>query len=161
MPVGDERKSATDMPVESGPAPVEGRDKVVEEAKVEIRSDLDIIVARQKGRALAAALEFSPSELTLVATAISELARNIVQYAKRGDILLRWIERGGLRGIMVRACDRGPGIEDIQRVLQGGYSTSRSLGLGLSGVKRLMDEFEIDSRLGWGTQVTVRKWVKR
>ncbi|HKW87297.1 MAG TPA: anti-sigma regulatory factor [Candidatus Acidoferrales bacterium] len=160
MPVDDERKSI-DTPVEAGPAPVDSREKVIEEAKVEIKSDLDIIVARQKGRALAAALEFSPSELTLVATSISELARNIVQYAKRGDVTLRWIERGGLRGILVRACDRGPGIEDVQRVLQGGYSTSRSLGLGLSGVRRLMDEFEIDSRVGWGTQVTVRKWVKR
>lgn len=160
MPVDDERKFV-DTPVETGPPTMESREKVIEEAKVEIRSDLDIIVARQKGRALAAALEFSPSELTLVATAISELARNIVLYAKRGDVTLRWIERGGLRGIMVRACDRGPGIEDVQRVLQGGYSTSRSLGLGLSGVRRLMDEFEIDTRVGWGTQVTVRKWVKR
>lgn len=158
--MNDERKFI-DTPVETGPATVESRDKVVEEAKIEIRSDLDIIMARQKGRSLAAALEFSPSELTLVATAISELARNIVMYAKRGEVTLRWIERGGLRGILVRACDRGPGIEDVQRVLQGGYSTSRSLGLGLSGVRRLMDEFEIDSRPGWGTQVTVRKWVKR
>ena len=147
--------------VETSPPSVENREKVIDETKVEIKSDLDIISARQKGRALAGALEFSPSELTLIATAISELARNIVLYAKRGDVTLRWIERGGLRGILVCASDRGPGIEDVQRVLQGGYSTSRSLGLGLSGVKRLMDEFEIDTKPGAGTQVTVRKWVKR
>jgi serine/threonine-protein kinase RsbT len=160
MPVENEPKY-TGHPVETSPASAESREKVVDETLVEIKSDLDIIAARQKGRALAAALEFSPSELTLIATAISELARNIVLYAKRGDVTLRWIERGGLRGILVRASDRGPGIEDVHRVLQGGYSTSRSLGLGLSGVKRLMDEFEIDSKPGSGTRVTVRKWVKR
>jgi serine/threonine-protein kinase RsbT len=160
MPVENESQYAGRL-VETSPAAAESREKVVDETLVEIKSDLDIIAARQKGRALAAALEFSPSELTLIATAISELARNIVLYAKRGDVTLRWIERGGMRGILVRASDRGPGIEDVHRVLQGGYSTSRSLGLGLSGVKRLMDEFEIDSKPGAGTRVTVRKWVKR
>lgn len=160
MPVENERKSIG-HPVETSPASVENREKVIDETKVEIKSDLDIIAARQKGRALAAALEFSPSELTLIATAISELARNIVLYAKKGEIVLRLIERGELRGILVRACDHGPGISDIRRALQGGYSTSRSLGLGLSGVRRLMDEFEIESKVGSGTKVTVRKWNRR
>lgn len=137
-----------------------GRDLVIAEAAVQIHGDTDIVAARQKGRMLAATLGFSSSELTLIATAISELARNIVQYAKQGEIILRLVERGGQRGIMVRAKDQGPGIPDIRRVLQGGFSTSRSLGLGLAGVRRLMDEFEIESRIGFGTTVTARKWKR-
>jgi len=136
------------------------RDIVVTEAAVQILGDTDIVGARQKGRTLAATLGFSSSELTLIATAISELARNIVQYAKQGEIILRLVERGGQRGIMVRAKDQGPGIPDIRRALQGGFSTSRSLGLGLAGVRRLMDEFEIESRIGFGTTVTARKWKR-
>ncbi|HEV2489087.1 MAG TPA: anti-sigma regulatory factor [Candidatus Acidoferrales bacterium] len=146
---------------EVSPTIVHPRDHVLAEAKVVIGGDTDIVSVRQKGREMAATLEFSPSELTLIATAISELARNIVLYAKKGEIALRLIERGELRGILVHACDHGPGIPDIRRVLQGGYSTSRSLGLGLSGVRRLMDEFEIESKVGSGTRVTVRKWNKR
>ena len=107
------------------------RDRVVEEIAVRINEDTDIVSARQKGRVLAATLGFSSSELTLIATAISELARNIVLYAKQGEIVLRVLERGEQRGVMVRACDQGPGIPDIRRALQGGFSTSRSLGLGL------------------------------
>lgn len=137
------------------------RDHVIEEVRVSIGGDTDIVSVRQKGREMAATLEFSPSELTLIATSISELARNIVLYAKKGEIVLRLIERGELRGIVIHASDSGPGIPDIRRVLQGGYSTSRSLGLGLSGVKRLMDEFEIESKVGSGTKVTVRKWNRR
>lgn len=130
------------------------------EVLVPISVDLDIVAARQKGRAMAAELGFSASELTLIATAISELARNIVQYAKRGEIRLQPLERGSQRGILIRAADQGPGIADLRRVLQGGYSTSRSLGLGLSGVRRLMDEFEIDSKPGHGTTVIARKWAR-
>jgi serine/threonine-protein kinase RsbT len=137
------------------------RDRVVEETNVAVESDTDIVTARQRGRALAAKLGFSSSELTLIATAISELARNIILYAKRGKITLRLIERGDQGGIVVRACDQGPGIPDIRRVLQGGFSTSRSLGLGLSGVKRLMDEFEIESKVGSGTSVIARKWKRK
>lgn len=137
-----------------------GRDLVVAEAAVQIQGDTDIVAARQKGRMLAATLGFSSSELTLIATAISELARNIVQYAKQGEIILRSVERGGQRGIMVRAKDQGPGIPDIRRALQGGFSTLRSLGLGLAGVRRLMDEFEVESRVGFGTTVTARKWKR-
>lgn len=135
-----------------------GRDRVLEEIAVQIHCDTDIVAARQKGRVLAASLGFSSSELTLIATAISELARNIVLYAKQGEIVLRLYERGEQRGVMVRARDKGPGIPDIRRALQGGFSTSRSLGLGLPGVRRLMDEFEIESRVGHGTTVTARKW---
>lgn len=137
-----------------------GRDRVLEEIAVSIHGDTDIVSARQKGRVLAATVGFSSSELTLIATAISELARNIVLYAKQGEIMLRVLERGEQRGVMVRARDQGPGIPDIRRALQGGFSTSRSLGLGLPGVRRLMDEFEIESRVGQGTTVTARKWKR-
>lgn len=137
-----------------------GKDHVLEEVAVHIQSDTDIVAARQKGRVLASRLGFTSSELTLIATAISELARNIVLYAKHGEIVLRLCERGDQRGLMVRAHDQGPGIPDIRRALQGGFSTSRSLGLGLPGVRRLMDELEIESRVGYGTTVTARKWKR-
>jgi serine/threonine-protein kinase RsbT len=131
---------------------------VIDETRVPIRSDLDILSARQKGRALAAELGFSSSSLTLVATAISELARNIVLYARRGEIVLARIEADGRSGIVVTARDEGPGIPDINLAMQSGYSTSGSLGLGLPGVRRLMDEFEIVSELRKGTTVTAKKW---
>ena len=102
---------------------------------------------------------FSDTDLTLIATAISELARNIVLYAKSGEIALKAVQQGDKRGIAVTAVDDGPGIPDISRALQDGYSTSRSLGLGLPGVRRLMDEFEITSEVSRGTTVTVKKWA--
>ena len=130
------------------------------EVAIPVDCDLDIISARKKGRELAAQLGFSPSDLTLIATAISELARNILLYAKRGQIILRLITAGSVRGLAITACDKGPGISDVRRALQDGYSTSRSLGLGLPGVRRLMDDFEIESVVNGGTTVTVKKWKK-
>ncbi len=129
------------------------------EVIVPISSDLDVVAARQKGRALATELGFSGTDLTLIATAISEVARNIVAYAKRGEIILSPTELGGRRGIMVVARDAGPGIPDIGLALQDGYSTVHSLGLGLSGAKRLMDEFDLVSEVGKGTTVTMKKWT--
>jgi serine/threonine-protein kinase RsbT len=126
--------------------------------RVPISSDADIVTARQQGRALGAELGFSSTDLTLVATAISELARNIVLYAGRGEVTLKLVEKGARRGIVLAARDQGPGITDIARVLRGGYSTSGGLGLGLSGVRRVMDEFEIVSEVGRGTTVTAKKW---
>jgi serine/threonine-protein kinase RsbT len=126
--------------------------------RVPIASDADLIVARQKGRELAALLGFSSSDLTLIATGISELARNIISYAKRGEISLGIVKDHHKQGIVVEAHDKGPGIPDIARAMQDGYSTSGGLGLGLSGVKRLMDEFEIVSQFGQGTTVKVKKW---
>ncbi len=123
-----------------------------------IRSDQDIVVARQQGRNLAGELGFSAVDATLVATAISELARNIVVYAKEGHITLRTIQAASRRGIEVVASDKGPGITDIRQALRDGFSTSGSLGLGLPGVRRLMDEFEVVSEPGQGTCVTVKKW---
>ena len=126
--------------------------------RVPITSDQDIVAARQKGRALATALGFSSGDSTLIATAISELARNIVSYAKRGEILVKAIQNSTRNGILVVARDEGPGIADVQQALRDGFSTSGSLGLGLPGVRRLMDEFEIDSGAERGTTVTVKKW---
>jgi serine/threonine-protein kinase RsbT len=128
------------------------------ETTVMIASDGDIVTARQQCRALALQLGFAPTDATLVATAVSELARNIVLYAKRGDIILEPLEHLGRRGILVIARDDGPGIPDIQRAASGGCSTSGSPGLGLRGVKRLMDEFEIVSMAGRGTTVSVKKF---
>ena len=130
------------------------------ESSIPVRSDADIVLARQKGRELAAALGFRPTDLTLIATAISELARNIVLYAKRGRIVLKGVERGSRRGIMVVARDDGPGIPNVAQALQSGFSTSGGLGLGLPGVKRLTDEFDIESAAGRGTTVTVKKWLR-
>jgi serine/threonine-protein kinase RsbT len=125
---------------------------------VSIFSDADIVLARQKARQLASGLGFSATELAVIATAVSELARNIVLYARHGEVLLRLVEQGGRRGIVVTARDDGPGIPDVARAMQSGYSTSGSLGLGLPGVKRLMDEFELVTEVGKGTRVTVKKW---
>ena len=131
---------------------------MTDETRVPIRSDLDILAARQKGRAMAAELGFSAGSLTLIATAISELARNIVLYARRGEIILGRVEEDGRSGIVVTARDDGPGIPDIGLAMRSGYSTSGSLGLGLPGVRRLMDEFEIASEIRKGTVVTAKKW---
>ena len=128
-----------------------------DEIKVPIHTDQDIVTARQKGRSLAAEVNFSKLEATLIATAISELARNIVTYAKKGEIRLRVIN--GLRcGIQVIAHDEGPGIADVELALRDGFSTSGSLGMGLPGVRRLVDEFRIVSEQNRGTTVTVSKW---
>jgi serine/threonine-protein kinase RsbT len=129
------------------------------ETCIPIASDLDIVRARQAGRTEAAKLGFSSTDLTLIATAISELARNIVMYAKTGEIIVRLLRSPEKPGIVVIARDKGPGILDIRQTLQDGFSTSRSLGLGLPGVRRLMDEFEIESQVGQGTIVTVKKWA--
>lgn len=131
----------------------------VAETCIPIESDLDIVQARQTGRTEASKLGFSSTDLTLIATAISELARNIVMYAKKGEIVVRLVQSAEKRGIVVIARDKGPGIADIRQTLQDGFSTSRSLGLGLPGVRRLMDEFEIESQVGLGTVVTIKKWT--
>jgi serine/threonine-protein kinase RsbT len=127
---------------------------------VAIRSDQDIVVARQKGRSLAIALEFSSGDATLIATAISELARNIVSYATAGEIRLKAINGSARCGIQIIACDDGPGIADVEQALRDGFSTSGSLGLGLPGVRRLVDEFHIQSAKDRGTTVTIRKWKR-
>jgi serine/threonine-protein kinase RsbT len=131
---------------------------IVDEVRVSIDCDADIVTARQKGRELASRCGFPTTDLAVIATAISELARNIVRYALHGEIVLRLVEDHPKRGVEVVATDDGPGIPDLGRAMQDGYSTSGGLGLGLPGTRRLMDEFEITSDFGKGTRVTVRRW---
>ena len=125
---------------------------------IAIASDKDILEARQRGRALALQLGFSVGETALIATAISELARNIVSYAGHGMVTLRQGSAAGRVNLTIIAVDHGPGIVDVALALRDGYSSSGGLGLGLPGVRRLMDEFEIVSEPGRGTTITVRKW---
>ena len=128
-----------------------------DEIRVPIRSDGDIVAARQAVRELAARVGFSPTELTLVATAVSEIARNIVRFAAPGEIVVELLEEPR-PGVQVVARDTGPGIPDVAQALADGYSTYDGLGLGLPGARRLMDEFEVVSEMGRGTTVTMRKW---
>jgi serine/threonine-protein kinase RsbT len=131
---------------------------VDEELRIPIASEGDIVIARQQGRTLAGQLGASRGAMTLVASAISELARNIVQYAREGEIVLSMVEESR-RGIQIVARDHGPGIPDLELAMRDGYSTGGSLGLGLPGARRLMDEFAIDSEVGKGTTVLMRKWL--
>lgn len=126
--------------------------------KVRIASDADVIEARRAGRALGQNLDFSSTDLVVVPTAISELARNILRYAGRGEIIITELRAGWRTGIEVVAADSGPGIVDVALALQDGYSSSGSLGLGLPGVRRLADEFEVQSTPGEGTVVRIVKW---
>jgi len=131
---------------------------VVDELLVPIASDVDVVTARQQGRSVAADAGFSSGDQTVIAAAISELARNILMYARRGEIALTVISNGDRQGVVVIARDQGPGIPDVGRALQDGYSTSGGLGLGLPGARRLMDEFDVSSVVGQGTTVTMKKW---
>jgi serine/threonine-protein kinase RsbT len=131
------------------------------ESRIAIESDADVVTARQRARELAADLELSSTDQTLLATAISEVARNITTYAKRGEVSVSIVdEADGRRGIRVVASDNGPGIEDIDRALQDGYTTGGGLGLGLPGARRLVDDFHIESAPGRGTTVTLVKWSR-
>jgi serine/threonine-protein kinase RsbT len=125
---------------------------------VPIAADVDVVTARLRGRELAAQAGFSSGDQTVVAAAISEIARNILMYAKRGEISLNVVTNGDRQGVVVVASDQGPGIRDVARAMQDGYSTSGGLGLGLPGAKRLMDDFEVASLVGQGTTVTMKKW---
>lgn len=130
------------------------------EARVEINATIDIVTARQKGRTLALELGFESGDVTLVAAAISELARNILDHAKSGQIRLSAVHVGNKRGLVVTAEDHGPGIPDVNQAMQYGYSTRKGLGVGLPGAKWLMDEFDIVSEIGRGTTVIMKKWVR-
>ena len=126
---------------------------------IPIVSDVDIVEARMAARTLATFAGFTGADLVMIATAVSEVARNILEYAKRGEVVVAVIQRGDRRGLEVLARDQGPGIADVSRAMQDGFSTSRGLGLGLPGSRRLMDDFELESRIGQGTTVTMRKWL--
>jgi serine/threonine-protein kinase RsbT len=131
------------------------------EERIAIESDADVVTARQRARELAAELELSTTDQTLLATAISEVARNITTYAIRGEVVLSIVhDNGGREGIRVVARDDGPGIEDIGLALQDGYTSGGGLGLGLPGARRLVDEFDIESAPSEGTTVTLVKWSR-
>ena len=130
------------------------------EVRVSIEREADIVLARQAGRRLAASLGFSTTDQTLIATAISEVARNIVVYAQHGEIVLTQTTDAGRVGIQVIATDQGPGIDNKDLAMRDGYSTKNSLGLGLPGARRLMDDFALDSEIGRGTTVTMKKWKR-
>jgi len=126
--------------------------------RVRIGRDADVVVARQNGREVAAPVGFSATDCTIIATAISEVARNIVKFAGRGEVTIEVVHDDDRDGVRVVARDAGPGIPDVARALEDGYSTYEGLGLGLPGCRRLMDDFEIDSKIGEGTTVTMTKW---
>ncbi|MEU8897560.1 anti-sigma regulatory factor [Nocardia sp. NPDC048505] len=126
---------------------------------IAIKVSGDIVIARQAGRELAERLGFSLTDRTMISTAISEIARNITSYAGSGEIRLMVDERDGKQALVVQAEDQGPGIRDIARALDDGYSTGRGLGLGLPGARRLMDRLVIDSAPGRGTLIEMWKWV--
>jgi serine/threonine-protein kinase RsbT len=131
-----------------------------DEVRVRITTDDDIVTARQEGRRLSSELGFSSTDLTLIATAISEVARNIRLYAEQGDVQLKLVRERGREGILVVARDKGPGIPDVERAMRDGYSSGGGSGLGLPGARRLMDEFEIRSKPGRGVTVTMKKWTR-
>lgn len=130
------------------------------ESYVKIITEWDIVAARQLGRNIAKELEFGTVDQARITTAISELARNIYLYAGQGEIRIERLNEFGKRGIKVIAADNGPGIQDIRKVMEDGYSTSGGLGAGLPGVKRLMDEFDITSSLEEGTIIKTVKWIR-
>jgi serine/threonine-protein kinase RsbT len=132
----------------------------VREAHISINQDVNVLVASQHGRTLAAMLGFTEVGQAAVAIAISEVARNILNYAGQGDMVLCPIEQDARQGISVVAWDQGPGIPDVNRAMQDGYTTGKGLGLGLPGAKRLMDEFEIVSEVGKGTTIMMKKWKR-
>jgi len=137
-----------------------GASTVGDDLRCLIAADTDVVQARQVGRELAAEVGFSAGDQTVIAAAISEIARNILMYAKRGEVRFTKVVDGTRQGLIVVAEDDGPGIRDVSRAMQDGYSTSGGLGLGLPGARRLMDEFEVVSAPGQGTRITMRKWKR-
>jgi serine/threonine-protein kinase RsbT len=127
---------------------------------VRVLVDIDIVTARHRGREIARDLGMSLSDQTIVATAISELARNIITYGEGGEVWLCRLTQGGRVGLEVVATDSGPGIADLSNAMRDGFSTGKSFGLGLPGVRRLMDEFQLDSTPGEGTTVKAVKWLR-
>lgn len=125
---------------------------------IKIETESDIVSARQVGRNMSRQLGFGTIMQSRMATSISELARNIYLYAGKGTITISPIERKGAIGLQITAIDAGPGIPDIRKALEDGYTTSGALGAGLPGVRRMMDEFDIQSAPGEGTRVIIAKW---
>ena len=135
----------------------QSRDDVV---RIPITRDADIVAARQSARELAAQAGMQGTNLTLLATAVSEVARNIVRFTDGGEIVVEIVEQDGRRGVQIVARDSGPGIPDVDKAMSDGFSTYAGLGLGLPGARRLMDEFAVVSEPGRGTTVTMTRWCK-
>ena len=132
-----------------------------QESVIPIESDADVVIARQRARAMASELELTSTDQTLLATAISEVARNITAYARRGEVVLSVIrDDSGRQGIQVVARDDGPGIENVELALQDGFTSGGGLGLGLPGARRLVHEFYIETAPGRGTKVTLVMWER-
>jgi len=130
----------------------------VVDACVPIREDSDVVAARSAGRSVAEHGGFGGSDITMIATAISELARNILKYAREGEIVVEGVQQNGRAGVSVIARDEGPGIADVGQAMTDGFSTGAGLGHGLGGTRRLVDEFDLDTAPGRGTTVTVVRW---
>ena len=133
---------------------------MADEIRVAIRTDADVVTARQEARTMGSRLGFSSTDLTLLATAISEVARNITTYAGEGEVLLRVLDQDGRQGIEVLATDEGPGIDDVELAMQDGFTTGNGLGLGLPGTRRLVDDFSLQTTPGAGTTVRLVKWIR-
>lgn len=129
------------------------------EIKVSITKELDVARAAGSAMAFAGTIGFAKTQQYIISTAVSELARNIFLYALKGEIKMKVLQRGQQKGIQIIAQDSGPGIKDVAKAMQDHFSTSAGLGLGLPGVKRLMDEFGIDDKCRVGTKITIRKWL--
>ncbi len=127
---------------------------------VDVRNEWDIVSARQLGRDLSKELGFSSVDQARITTAISELARNIYLYAGKGKVCIEPVKDVNRSGLQIIASDTGPGIQDIRKVMQDGFTTSGGLGAGLPGVKRLMDEFSINSSVDIGTEILITKWLR-
>jgi serine/threonine-protein kinase RsbT len=125
---------------------------------IHLRVDADVVKARQSVRAMCAELGFSLVDQTKMVTAASELARNTIVHGRGGTVSLELIEDGARKGVRLQFEDQGPGIPDIARALQDGYTTGKGMGLGLPGSRRLVNEFDVTSELGVGTRVTVVRW---
>ena len=129
--------------------------------RLAVREEADVAVARSRARELALRQGLGEVAASALATAVSEVARNIVVHARGGEVLLEAVEEGGRRGVVIVARDEEPGIRDVERAMEDGYSTARGLGLGLSSARRLVDEFTLVSAVGDGTTVTLKKWGPR
>ncbi len=132
----------------------------MDEQMVKVKDDTDIIHTRSIVRQMAVEIGFSELDQTRITTAISELARNIIVHANCGEVIIREVQKGGRKGLEIICKDDGPGIVDIDQAMREGYTTSGGLGIGMTGARRLMDEFHVESAVGVGTTVVVKKWLK-
>jgi serine/threonine-protein kinase RsbT len=132
---------------------------ISEEIRIHLHTERDVVLARQQAKQLGETIGLTGTDAVIIATAVSEIGRNAVVYAGEGEALLRIVHAGRKRGIQIEVSDHGPGIPDVSLAMQDGFTTGGSLGLGLPGARRLMDDFEVESQVGQGTTVTMCKWV--